>query len=142
MRPRARVPLRAGDGCVRGTERKDEHMPISIDPLKCTACALCEEACSFHRDEAFSLLSSSIMLYRAQEKKDYLGLILKLEDSLVLGKAEGVERAKIGELAAKGGGGASAKPILIREACDGCEGLEVPWCVRFCPTGALQQEVG
>ena len=93
-------------------------------------------------DEAFSLLSSSIMLYRAQEKKDYLGLILKLEDSLVLGKAEGVERAKIGELAAKGGGGASAKPILIREACDGCEGLEVPWCVRFCPTGALQREVG
>jgi Fe-S-cluster-containing dehydrogenase component len=121
---------------------KGETMAIRIDPMKCTACALCEEACSYYHDEAFSLLSSSIMLYRSEEKKNYLGLILKLEDSLVLGKAEGVEQAKIGELASKGGGGASAKPILIREACDGCSGLEAPWCVRFCPTGALEQEVG
>ncbi len=117
-------------------------MAVSIDPEKCTACALCEEACGYYRDEAFSLLSSSIMLYRSEEKKSYLGLILKLDDSLLMGRPEGVERAKIGELASRGGGGASAKPILIREACDGCEGLETPWCVRFCPTGALRQEVG
>ena len=78
-------------------------MAIRIDPAKCTACALCEEACSYYHDEAFSLLSSSIMLYRSEEKKNYLGLILKLEDSLVLAKAEGVEQAKIGELASKGG---------------------------------------
>ncbi len=64
-------------------------MAISIDPLKCIACALCEEACSYYHDEAFSLLSSSILLYRSEEKKDYLGLILKLDDSLVLGRAEG-----------------------------------------------------
>ncbi len=117
-------------------------MHISIEPLKCTACALCEVACSYRRDQAFSLLSSSIMLYRAQEKRNYLGLVLKLEDGLLLGRAEGVEKASIGELAAKGGGGASAKPILIRESCDGCEGLEEPWCVRFCPTGALRREAG
>ncbi len=117
-------------------------MSIVIDPSKCTACALCEEACSYYRDEAFSLLSSSIMLFRSEEKKNYLGLVLKLEDSLVLGRAEGVEQARVGELASRGGGGASAKPILIRQACDGCAGLEVPWCVRFCPTGALSEEVG
>ncbi len=117
-------------------------MSLSIDPLLCTLCGLCEMACSYYRDEAFSLLSSSVMLFRAEEKKNYFGVILKLEESLVLGRPEGVLEATIGELQSRGGGGASAKPILIREACDGCPDREVPWCVSFCPTGALKREGG
>ncbi len=113
-------------------------MAVSIEPLKCNGCCLCEMACSYHRDEAFSLLSSSIMVYRAEEKKNYFGLILKLEDTLLLGRPEGVEEIGISDLQAQaGGGGSSAKPIMIRESCDGCRGRDVPLCAAYCPTGAL-----
>ncbi len=117
-------------------------MNISIEPLKCNGCSLCEMACSYHRDEAFSLLSSSIMLYRAEEKKNYFGLILKLEDTLLLGRPERVEEKKVADLYSEGGGGSSAKPIMIRESCDKCEGLDEPLCVAFCPTGALIAKEG
>lgn len=111
-------------------------MNISIEPLKCTGCSLCEMACSYHRDEAFSLLSSSIMVYRAEEKKNYFGLILKLDDTLLLGRPEGAEEVSMAEMQSQGGG-SSAKPIMIREACDGCADFDAPLCISYCPTGAL-----
>ncbi len=119
-------------------------MRIKVKPLECTGCALCELACSFAKDEAFSLISSSVMLHRADEKKDYLGVIVKTDEDLFIGRPEGTAVAKLGELQKQsGGGGASAKPILIREACDLCEaaGLE-PQCVAVCPRGALYIEEG
>lgn len=117
------------------------HLEISIEPLKCNACSLCEMACSYHRDEAFSLLSSSVMLYRAEEKKNYFGLIIKLEDTLLLGRPEGTEKVSIADMQSQGGG-SSAKPIMIRESCDSCEGREAPLCVSYCPTGALSVKEG
>jgi ferredoxin len=115
---------------------------VKVKPLECTGCALCELACGYHWDEAFSLISSSIMLYRAEEKKDYMGIIVKTDEDLFIGRPEGAGAVKLGELHKGGtGGGASAKPILIREACDLCEsaGLE-PQCVAVCPHGALYLE--
>ncbi len=118
-------------------------MRVKVRPLECTGCSLCEMVCGYQRDEAFSLISSSIMLYRAEEKKDYMGVIVKTEEDLFIGRPEGAESVRLGELQqrAGGGGGASAKPILIREACDLCEsaGLE-PQCVAVCPRGALYLE--
>ena len=116
-------------------------MRVKVKPLECTGCALCELACGYHWDEAFSLISSSIMLYRAEEKKGYMGIIVKTEEDLFLGKPEGPEAVKLGELQKSGAGGASAKPILIREACDLCEsaGLE-PQCVAICPQNTLYLE--
>jgi ferredoxin len=115
---------------------------VKVKPLECTGCALCELACGYHYDEAFSLISSSVMLYRADEKKDYLGLIVKTDEDLFLGRPEGAEAVKLGELSRGGtGGGASAKPILIREACDLCESAGgEPQCVKICPHGALYLE--
>jgi len=115
---------------------------VKVNPLECTGCALCELACSYHWDEAFTLISSSIMLYRAEEKKDYMGVIVKTEEDLFLGRPEGAAAIKLGELQKSGGGGgASAKPILIREACDLCESAGVePLCVAICPNAALYLE--
>jgi len=114
---------------------------VKIKPLECTGCALCELVCGYHWDEAFSLISSSIMLHRAEEKKNYMGLMVKTGEDLFLGRPEGAGAVKLGDLQKGGGGGASAKPILIREACDMCEsaGLE-PQCVAVCPQGALYVE--
>ena len=117
-------------------------MRVKVKPLECTGCALCEVACSFHWDEAFSLISSSVMLYRAEEKKDYMGVIIKTEEDLFLGRPEGAGAVKLGELQKQSkAGGASAKPILIREACDLCESAGTgPQCVEVCPHDALYLE--
>ncbi|MBU4194801.1 MAG: hypothetical protein KKE79_00245 [Actinobacteria bacterium] len=117
-------------------------MRVKVKPLECTGCALCELACGYHRDEAFSMISSSVMLYRAEEKKGYMGVIVKTAEDLFIGKPEGAAAMKLGELQKEGAsGGASAKPILVREACDMCEsaGLE-PQCVAICPQKALYLE--
>ncbi len=123
---------------------REAALRVVVKPLECTGCSLCELACGFHWDEAFSTISSSIMLYRAEEKKDYMGVIVKTEEDLFLGKPEGPEAVKLGELqqrSGSGGGGASAKPILIREACDLCESTVLePQCVAICPQNALYLE--
>jgi ferredoxin len=123
-------------------ETRRIRVRVKVKPLECTGCALCELACGFHYDEAFSLISASVMLYRADEKKDYLGVIVKTEEDLFLGRPEGAEAVKVGELSRSGGGGgASAKPILIREACDLCESTgSEPQCVKICPHAALYLE--
>jgi ferredoxin len=115
---------------------------IKVKPLECTGCALCELACGFHWDEVFTLVSSSILLYRAEEKKDYLGVVVKTEEDLFVGRPEGAAVMKLGEIQQQGsGGGASAKPILIRQACDLCESAGTdPQCVGICPHGALYGE--
>ncbi|MFQ6050778.1 MAG: 4Fe-4S binding protein [Candidatus Hydrothermarchaeota archaeon] len=111
-------------------------MTLNIDPLKCVGCGACEVACSFHRDETFSTLSSSIMLYK-EEKKNYFGVMLKREEDLVLGRPEGLEIKRIEDISEEAGEeAASSKPILLRESCDLCEDEE-PYCVRFCPTNAI-----
>jgi ferredoxin len=115
---------------------------VKVNPLQCTGCGLCELACGYHWDEAFSLISSSVMLYRAEEKKNYMGIIVKTDEDLFIGRPEGAAAVKLGELSKGGtGGGASAKPILIREACDLCESASgEPQCVAICPHGALYLE--
>lgn len=118
-------------------------MGVKIDPQKCTACMACELACGYHRDDAFALLSSCIVAYRAKELKDYFGVLLKEEDSLVIARPEGLEVNKIG--AADDGeqdkGDASAKPMLLREACDLCDDRDDgPLCQAFCPADAIYQD--
>ncbi len=112
-------------------------MRVKARAIVCTGCGLCEIACGYHRDEAFSLLSSSVMIYRAEEKKNYFAVIVKTDEDLFVGRPEGEQVMKLGELQ-KAGGGASAKPILIRESCDMCEGREEgPLCVKACPRNVL-----
>jgi Fe-S-cluster-containing hydrogenase component 2 len=65
---------------------------------------------------------------------------LKAEDGLLVARPEGSE---VMSLSGGGGSGgdASAKPLLLREACDICEGTEHgPLCVAFCPTNAITLE--
>ncbi len=119
-------------------------MAIRIDPEKCTACMACELACGYHRDDAFALISSCVVVYRARESKDYLGVLLKEEEELVIARPEGLEIKRIGatdEEQSSGGGDASAKPMLLREACDLCEDREEgPLCLQVCPVDAIYQD--
>jgi Fe-S-cluster-containing dehydrogenase component len=117
-------------------------MGIKIDPLKCIACMACELACGYHRDDAFALLSSCVVVYRTRERKDYFGVVLKEEDSLVIARPEGLEVKKIGAAEEDSGGGdASAKPMLLREACDLCEDRDDgPLCIQVCPVEAVYQD--
>jgi len=107
-----------------------------MDPIECIGCGACEVVCGFQRDAAFTLTSSSIIVYRAEEKKNYFGLLYKTKTELVTGRPEGVQRAKLGA-SQPSGGGAGGKEILIRPACDECS--DAP-CARICPTGAIEME--
>ena len=117
-------------------------MGIQIDAQKCTACMACEMACGYHRDDGFALLSACIMAYRTKEKKDYFGVILKLEEELLVARPEGTEIKRIGEDEETSDSAkpadASAKPMLLREACDLCADMDLgPMCVKFCPVDAI-----
>ncbi len=115
-------------------------MALKIEPSKCIECGACELACGYHWDRAFSPITSSIMTYRTREKKNYFGLILKEEENLVLGRPEGVEVQRIGAVEEGVEADASAKPIMLREGCDMCDGFDNLLCVQYCPTGAMYQE--
>ena len=119
-------------------------MGIKIDALKCIGCMACEMACGYHRDDGFALLSSCIVAYRTREKKDYFGVLLKREDDLVVARPEGTEVKRIGASEEEPSGkqaDASAKPMLLREACDMCEEMDLgPMCVLFCPVDAITEE--
>ncbi len=124
-------------------------MSVNVDALKCIGCMACEMVCGYHRDDAFALLSSSILLYRAREKKDYFGLVLKAEDTLVIARPEGLEVKRIGVAEQESDSGpkkeadASAKPMLLREACDLCDGMKYgPMCVKICPVDAISVAEG
>jgi Fe-S-cluster-containing dehydrogenase component len=70
-----------------------------------------------------------------EDRVDYFGIVLKrMDNSLLLGRPEGVEIASPG--GSTTGGAATSKPVMLREPCDMCGGGD-PWCVRFCPRGAL-----
>ncbi len=116
-------------------------MGIKIDPGKCTACMACELACGYHRDDAFALLSACIIAYRARELKDYFGVVLKEEDTLVIARPEGLEVKRIGAVEEdQGEADASAKPMLLREPCDLCADREGgPLCQTVCPVDAIYQ---
>jgi len=105
----------------------------NIDALKCTGCGACELACSFYRDEVFSTIRSSVMMYK-EEKKNYFGIMVKVVDDLLLGRPEGVEFDSE-STANNEQEGASGKPILMREECDLCEGKVL--CVKLCPAGSI-----
>lgn len=114
-------------------------MGIQIDAMACTNCMACEMACGYHRDDGFAFLSSCIVAYRAREKTDYFGVMLKEEENLVVARPEKLEINRIGEESdSDEEGDASAKPMLLREGCDLCDDLdEGPLCVKFCPVGAI-----
>jgi Fe-S-cluster-containing dehydrogenase component len=91
-------------------------------------------ACSLRRDGVLTPMSSSIILH-SEDKANYFGLVLKSQsEGLVLARPEGVSSGQ----QSSGSGGPGAKPILLREPCDLCDGE--PRCVKICPTGAIVQE--
>ena len=110
-------------------------MAIEFETLECIGCGACEMACSFMRDSTFGFLSSSLMVYRGEEKKHYFGLMLKTENSLVLARPEGREELKLGE-STGGSSDSTAKPVLLREGCMDCDD---PICVKSCPTEAIKK---
>ncbi|HAX97769.1 MAG TPA: hypothetical protein DCY12_02435 [Candidatus Atribacteria bacterium] len=115
-------------------------MGIQIDATICTNCMACEMVCGYHRDDGFAFLSACIVAYRAREKTDYFGVMLKEEDNLVIARPEGVEINRIGEASDSDEeeGDASAKPMLLREGCDLCSDFdEGPLCVKICPVAAI-----
>ncbi|MHB8205664.1 MAG: 4Fe-4S binding protein [Desulfomonilaceae bacterium] len=119
-------------------------MRIDVDALKCIGCMACEMACGYHKDDAFALLSSCIVVYRAREKKDYFGVVIKEEESLIIARPEGLEIKRIGVAEEPDSSGqkkeadASAKPMLLREPCDLCNGMKYgPMCVKICPVDAI-----
>lgn len=116
-------------------------MGLKIDSLKCTVCMACEMACDYHRDDAFATLASSIVTYRNREKKNYFGIMLKETENLLLARPEGLEIQRIGVVEEGVEADPAAKPILLRESCDLCEGVEGgPLCIRFCPHDAISLE--
>jgi Fe-S-cluster-containing dehydrogenase component len=115
-------------------------MVLKLEPTKCVLCGACEMACGYHWDRALSPITSSIMTYRTREKKNYFGFLLKEKENLVLGRPEGVERQRIGAVEEGVEADSSAKPIMLREACDLCADFDTPLCVKYCPTGALEIE--
>jgi ferredoxin len=102
--------------------------------LKCICCGLCEAACSLNRDAVLTHMTSSIILH-LEDKANYYGLVLKTRsDGLVVARPEGVANGQ----QAAGSGGPGAKPILLREPCDLCDGK--PRCAAICPTKCLTVE--
>lgn len=113
-------------------------MGLKFESLKCTACMACEMACGYNRDDAFSMIVSSVVTYRNREKKDYFGLMLKESENLVLVRPEKLEIQRIGVVDENVEADPAAKPILLRQACDLCEGTEGgPLCIRLCPRGVI-----
>ena len=105
----------------------------------------CEMACGYHRDDGFAFLSSGILAYRTKEKKDYFGVILKRDEDMLIARPEGTEIKRLGETEDARADGkqqdASAKPMLLREACDMCEEMDLgPLCIKFCPVNAISEE--
>jgi len=106
---------------------------LKYHPERCIGCAGCEVVCGFQRESLVSTITSSIMFY-IEEERGYFGIIVKRQGgALLLGRPEGVEVKRPGELA----GGGSAKPIAMRPACNMCNGK--PKCIAYCPTGALEE---
>lgn len=104
-------------------------------PDRCIGCSGCEVVCATQRDEYLSTITSSIIFY-IEEERGYFGIIVKLEGGeLLIGRPEGVEIKRPGEISS---GGAAAKPIIMRPACDMCQGAFK--CVKYCPTKALEEE--
>jgi len=98
----------------------------------------CEMACGYNRDDAFSMIVSSIVTYRNREKKNYFGLMLKESENLVLARPEKLEIQRIGVVDENVEADPAAKPILLRQACDLCEGTEGgPLCIRLCPQDVI-----
>ncbi len=113
-------------------------MELKVDALKCTGCRVCEFACNYHQDETISPIGSSLMFY-FEEKKNYYGMMVKHEKTLYLGRPEGEQTLLPGEQIE--GAGASAKPILLRIACDCCEEEDSgPLCIQACAYGVLSME--
>ena len=107
---------------------------LKIEPLKCICCGLCETACSLNRDSVLTPMTSSIILH-LDDKADYFGLVLKTRsEGLVLGRPEGISSGQ----QPSGSGGPGAKPILLREPCDLCDGK--PKCAKACPSGCISVE--
>ncbi|MEM0343630.1 MAG: hypothetical protein QXU73_05210 [Thermoplasmata archaeon] len=100
--------------------------------MKCIACGLCETACSLHRDSVLTPMTSSIILHM-DDKANYFGLVLKTRsEGLVIARPEGEGQQQTSSA------GPGAKPIMLREPCDLCDGE--PRCAKICPTGCISVE--
>jgi len=71
-------------------------MALKVDPMKCTGCRICEFACNYHHDGSISPIGSSLMYYY-EEKKNYYGMMVKRDKTLMLGRPEGEKVLMPGE---------------------------------------------
>lgn len=83
---------------------------IVVDNEKCTGCKTCQIACSFHHKKVFNPKIASLEVRRDEEDGTmYVMLYQELN-----------QQAKATKL-----------------ACDACIGEPEPFCVKYCPTGAI-----
>ena len=79
-------------------------------------------------------MTSSIILHH-EDKADYFGLVVKTKsEGLLMARPEGTSEGQ----QQSSSGGPGAKPILLREPCDLCDGD--PRCVKICPTHCISVE--
>jgi anaerobic carbon-monoxide dehydrogenase iron sulfur subunit len=130
---------------------------ISVYPERCTACRLCELACSFKKTGEFNPTSSRVRVSIFADEffqtpivcaqcdeawcmkacpsgaisRDYGGRVVKVDWEKCVGCCMCTLACPFGSIA-------YFAPELKAIKCDECDGQ--PECVLFCPTGALKYE--
>ena len=114
-----------------------------MTPLKYINSGACEFACIYHRGGSFSSRTSSNTTHRVKDKRNCYGMILEMENVLILGRPEGdeVEGTKH-QQKIKEGEAPQVNPFSSAEAATSWKGFDEYLCVQFCPMDALKRQEG
>ena len=97
---------------------------IEINPKDCTACRLCEMACSFHHEQECSTVKSRIKILRDEEFGNHLVLLCMQCAETYCVESCPTEALRRDEK--------TGVVLVDNELCNGCE-----VCIDACPLGAL-----
>ncbi len=100
-----------------------ERKFVSADPDKCVGCQVCEYACSWTKEKAFSPIKSRIRVVRINQLANMATTCRLCEDPACVRACPRdalTQSEKTGEI------------IVDEEKCDGCG-----WCIEACEHGAM-----